>query len=1728
MKLNRLLIAAFILLASTAKLSAQVSSENLVSIHNLNTTEISGLVSPIKGSLVFNTDSNRLYVFDGSVWIATASVDTTSLSARINQRVKYTDTAAMLVGYTRRTELNDTAAAIRAAIPTLTGYLDQDGGKIYGTTAGTGTAYTLTLNPAITGYVAGQMFNVKFHTANTGAATININGLGAKTLVKDLSTALVANDIPANSQYQILYDGTNFLIKDIGFKGLNTSARLLGTLTDETGSGVAVFGTSPAFTTSVTGGATFAAFNTTTTNLSIGGAATTLNLGGTPTTSITHNLSTNATASGNTKTINLGTGGASGSTTSITIGSSTAGATNNIQVPNLTSGTLSDSLVVADPTTGRLRRIAANRISSGSMMYADTAAMLNPYLRKADTTAMLSPYLRSAQGVKYADTAALLANYTNDARNGLTKSGQIVELGGNLTSATTISNNGNALTIATGGSALNVSGLSGGAATDSLLTINPSTNRINRIAPSVLNRADSTTASNGLTLTGKDVRLGGTLTAATTITNSGANTLRIGSLASGSANDSLVVADASTGELKRIAANRLNTADSTTASNGLTLSGKDVRLGGTLTSATTITNSGANTLRIGSLASGSANDSLVVADASTGELKRIAGSRLNRADSTTASNGLTLTGKDVRLGGTLTAATTITNSGANTLRIGSLASGSANDSLVVADASTGELKRIAANRLSTADSTTASNGLTLTGKDVRLGGTLTSATTITNSGANTLRIGSLASGSANDSLVVADASTGELKRIAGTRLNKADSTTASNGLTLTGKDVRLGGSLSAATTVTTTGANTLAVSGLQSGSTNDSVVVADASSGVLKRISSSRFGGWSLNGNAGTSATTNYIGTSDNVDLVFKINNVQSGKLTLYDLSASFGYNSVAAYKSVAFGSAATTGTGTEASALGQNAQSTGYQSVSVGSDSRATGNGAVAVGQNSNAAYQATAVGSGAAATGNNSTAIGFGATTSQANALILGNSSAQVGIGTSTPGYALDVNAGSNPLKLSGLVSGATTDSVLTINTTGVVRRINFNQFNRPDSTTASNGLTLSGKDVRLGGTLTAATTITNSGANTLRIGSLASGDLNDSLVVADPTTGELMRIAPGRLNKVDSTTASNGLTLSGKDVRLGGALTSATTLSTTAANTLALAGLQNGSASDSLLTMTTGGVLRRTAASAYTSSVVLYADTAAMLNNYLNQANNGLTKSGKTVQLGGNLTGATTITNNTNTLTFATGGTALNISGLTSGAATDSILTLNTTTNRVHRIAASVLNRADSTTASNGLTLTGKDVRLGGTLTAATTITNSGTNTLRIASLASGDLNDSLVVADPTSGELLRIAPGRLNKADSTTASNGLTLTGKDVRLGGNLTTATTVTSSGNALTFATGGTALNITGLTAGAASDSILTITSAGKVNRINAANFTTTASNGLAMTGSDVRLGGNLTASTTITNNSNTLTFATGGSNLNITGLTAGAASDSILTINAGTGKVNRINAANFTTTASNGLTMSGSDARLGGSLTAATTITTTATNTLTLAGLQSSSLNDSVLMATAGGTVRRINSSSLAIEPFNVVGGTTKASSNTQDIYTQGNVSIGKTANAATLDVGGKIKADSSITAPNFVATYQNLGSLSGAFTWNLQSGATAAVTLTGNATVSITNSTAGCYGLIRVTQDGTGSRTLTLGGTGTHKVINGGSGAVTLTQAANSVDILTFFYDGSTYWWTIGNNYK
>lgn len=91
-------------------------------------------------------------------------------------------------------------------------YLDQTGSKLYARASGTNT-YTATIIPAMTSYVEGQVINIFFLNSNTGASTININGLGAKNITKfGHSTILASGNIEAQQTLSLIYDGAEFQI----------------------------------------------------------------------------------------------------------------------------------------------------------------------------------------------------------------------------------------------------------------------------------------------------------------------------------------------------------------------------------------------------------------------------------------------------------------------------------------------------------------------------------------------------------------------------------------------------------------------------------------------------------------------------------------------------------------------------------------------------------------------------------------------------------------------------------------------------------------------------------------------------------------------------------------------------------------------------------------------------------------------------------------------------------------------------------------------------------------------------------------------------------------------------------------------------------------------------------------------------------------------------------------------------------------------------------------------------------------------------------------------------------------------------------------------------------------------------------------------------------------------------------------------------------------------------
>ncbi len=220
---------------------------------------------------------------------------------------------------------------------------------------------------------------------------------------------------------------------------------------------------------------------------------------------------------------------------------------------------------------------------------------------------------------------------------------------------------------------------------------------------------------------------------------------------------------------------------------------------------------------------------------------------------------------------------------------------------------------------------------------------------------------------------------------------------------------------------------------------------------------------WSLTGNAGTTVGTNFLGTTDNVDLQFNVNNVRSGLINTASYQTFFGYqaglnttaagnfNSFFGYYSglsntsgnantaLGYSSLRNLTTGTDNTALGLNAQyyNSGSNNTAVGSHvlqgsntvASNTGSYNTALGFAAGYGYSVT-VGSYPITTGsyntflghnttitpgtlNNATAIGAYAQVTADNSIVLGSINgvntatvdAKVGIGTTAPAQSFDV---------------------------------------------------------------------------------------------------------------------------------------------------------------------------------------------------------------------------------------------------------------------------------------------------------------------------------------------------------------------------------------------------------------------------------------------------------------------------------------------------------------------------------------------------------------------------------------------------------------------------------------------------------------------------------------------------------------------------------------------------
>ena len=237
-------------------------------------------------------------------WILLSQPDTglmlATLSAGTNETVSLVPTGAGITTWlTTPTLVNLNSAVTSGTLFSSVTKADVLDAAMFAADAGANDTYTATLSPAITAYVTGSHYRFKANTANTGAASINLNSLGAKTIKKavgGVTTDVADNDIRAGQWVDVVYDGTNMQMQSLlGNAGAGTgdalvanplsqfaattSAQLFGVISDESGSGVVAGTVSPVFTTPDIGAASGTSL-TMSGGVYSGSAASLLNAGG--------------------------------------------------------------------------------------------------------------------------------------------------------------------------------------------------------------------------------------------------------------------------------------------------------------------------------------------------------------------------------------------------------------------------------------------------------------------------------------------------------------------------------------------------------------------------------------------------------------------------------------------------------------------------------------------------------------------------------------------------------------------------------------------------------------------------------------------------------------------------------------------------------------------------------------------------------------------------------------------------------------------------------------------------------------------------------------------------------------------------------------------------------------------------------------------------------------------------------------------------------------------------------------------------------------------------------------------------------------------------------------------------------------------------------------------------------------------------------------------------------
>lgn len=170
---------------------------------------------PFNGSGTYNPPSAPTFpVYDGTTILASQHNDAvtdiaTALTNCVTRDGQSSASANLPMGGNKHT--NVAAGTQRTEYARLAEV--QDGAPQWLTGVAGADTITATGGLGVAAYVAGQAFHFLAAGTNTGPATLNINGVAAKNILKENGAALEAGDISIGSVVTVVYSGTAFYLQ---------------------------------------------------------------------------------------------------------------------------------------------------------------------------------------------------------------------------------------------------------------------------------------------------------------------------------------------------------------------------------------------------------------------------------------------------------------------------------------------------------------------------------------------------------------------------------------------------------------------------------------------------------------------------------------------------------------------------------------------------------------------------------------------------------------------------------------------------------------------------------------------------------------------------------------------------------------------------------------------------------------------------------------------------------------------------------------------------------------------------------------------------------------------------------------------------------------------------------------------------------------------------------------------------------------------------------------------------------------------------------------------------------------------------------------------------------------------------------------------------------------------------------------------------------------------------